>query len=133
MSNALRLPAAKSYEVHEHSFISGPRANRGMHLVHSHEGGGKPHQHEPTGPACYTIDKDEWKARTGLKGGGRKVFAKAPSGEQLPVVELEDWQKSFEVIVDESAARMCAEQSVGGAGIAPAARMVLGFKMAVAS
>lgn len=95
------------YEVHTHSFVSGPRAvghyERGVWFEgtfsHSHDGGDRPHQHPDTGPATYTIDKDEWARRTGGIGGGRKQFTAKPTGEQLPIVELEDWQKSFRVIV----------------------------------
>lgn len=128
---------AGTLEMHEHSQISGPghnisRNGRLPHINHSHQGGDKPHQHEHHGPASYTIDKDEWFAATGLRGGGRKVFTAAPTGPQLPIVELADWQKSFEVIVDEeSCARFREEQggTVTGAGVGPAARMVLGAKM----
>lgn len=33
------VPRAKPLEVHEHSIISGPRANCGAKIVHSHEDG----------------------------------------------------------------------------------------------
>lgn len=99
--------SAKTFEVHTHSFISGPRS--GGHyekgawhtgtFSHSHEGGNVGHAHPDTGPACFTIDKDDWYRSTGLRGGGRKKFTAKPSGEQFPIHELEDWQKSFEVIV----------------------------------
>lgn len=121
-------------EVHEHVFITGPRSN-GMfdratqktssHFSHSHEGGDVPHQHADTGPACYVIDKDAWLAATGLRGGGRKKFTKAPTGEQFDRVELADWQRSFEVIVGAPPPGFEGE----GAGVAPAARMVLAFGM----
>lgn len=121
-------------EVHEHVFITGPRSN-GMfiratqkttaHFSHSHEGGDVPHKHPDTGPASYTIDKDEWLAATGLRGGGRKKLTKAPTGEQFDRVELEDWQRSFDVIVGPPPPGFEGE----GAGIAPAARMVLAFGM----
>src|SRR5690242_4202061 len=87
-------------EVHKHSIISGPRSRwSGAEIVHSHEGGDTRHQHPDCGPASYVIDKDEWLAATGLKGGGRKKFTARPTGEQLPIRELEGWQKSFEIIV----------------------------------
>lgn len=126
----------KGLEVHEHCFVSGPRASifGRYKFSHSHAGGEVPHQHPQTGPACYTIDKDEWRRRTGLVGGGRKQFTESPTGEQLPIVTLEDWQREFEVIVDESAARFAEENKVTGAGVEPALRMVLAFGMkAVAS
>ena len=86
------------HEVHEHSYITGPNANIcGRKLVHSHEGGDVPHKHEHTGPAARTIDKDEWYAATGLKGGGRKKFTKRPTGPQLPTIVVEP--PTFEIIV----------------------------------
>jgi hypothetical protein len=71
------------FEVHEHSFISGPRRGR---ISHSHEGGNAWHEHPDTGPASYTIDKDDWFKATGLRGGGRKKFTPKPTGEQLPTI-----------------------------------------------
>lgn len=124
-----------SFEVHTHHFISGPRANGGCYsptgtwmlskFSHSHEGGDKPHQHPQTGPAAYTIDKDDWFRSTGLRGGGRKKFTVKPSGEQMPIRELEDWQKSFEIIVCDPPKDYIGE----GPGIGPAARMTLTFRM----
>lgn len=75
-------------EVHRHAIISGPRANKSWcnEIVHSHEGGDQPHEHENTGPASRTIDKDEWYARTGLRGGGRKKFTAKPTGEQFATI-----------------------------------------------
>ncbi|HYZ88313.1 MAG TPA: hypothetical protein VE620_03350 [Myxococcales bacterium] len=125
-------------EVHEHSYISGRYANGGANIPgkmpptwkaskfsHSHEGGDRPHQHPETGPASYTIDKDDWLRTTGLRGGGRKTFTVKPTGEQLPIVELEDWQKFFELIIGDPPADYRGE----GPGFAPAARMILGHKM----
>lgn len=120
---------ARSFEVHEHSYVSGPNANRGKQLVHSHEGGSEPHGHQHTGPASYTIDKDEWFAATGLRGGSRKEFTKAPKGEQLPIVALEDWQTSFEIHHGEPPPGW---QGTGG-GHATAARMVLGSRMTISN
>jgi hypothetical protein len=94
-----RLPIGEvsngPFEVHEHTFLSGPRAkfSPAERLVHSHEGGERPHQHAEVGPATYTIDKDDWFRLTGFRGGGKKTFTKRPSGEQLPIVELEDLAK----------------------------------------
>lgn len=123
-----KTPSA-SLEVHEHVFIRGPRArfagtddNR---IRHSHEGGDVPHQHPETGPASYTIDKDQWFAATGLNGGSRKEFTKKPAGEQLPIVELADWQKSFNVYIGPPPKDFRGT----GAGPAPIARMVLGARM----
>jgi hypothetical protein len=127
-----------AFEVHEHIFISGPRANgvfiqatqkTTSHCSHSHAGGSAPHKHPDTGPASYTIDKDDWSRATGMLGGGRKKFTKQPTGEQLPIADLEDWQKSFEIVV-------CPppkEFRGTGAGMAAAIRMILGFGMTVAA
>ncbi len=125
-----------AHEVHEHFFIGGPRSRwagqpQGK-LVHSHEGGDRPHQHPDTGPASYTIDKEEWLRTTGLFGGGRKTFTKAPTGEQLPLAELEDWQKSFEVIVGDPAMGSQFKEH-HGPGLALPMRMALGFKMQVSN
>ena len=79
--------AKRRLEVHEHSFIFGPRSTlAGSRLVHSLEGGDVQHKHPDTGMASSTIDKDEWMQRTGLKGGGRKKFTASPSGEQHPLI-----------------------------------------------
>jgi hypothetical protein len=77
------MPA--TLEVHRHSYISGPLSRRsGTDIVHSHEGGNGQHYHPATGPATYTIDKDEWWLQTGgLRGGGRKRFTTRPVGPQL--------------------------------------------------
>jgi hypothetical protein len=119
------------FEVHEHCFIRGDRANKSWlyKFSHSHEGGDVPHQHPDTGPASYTIDKDEWFLATGLRGGGRKKFSAKPSGEQFPIVELEDWQRSFEIIVGSPPKDHQGE----GPGLAPAARMILAFGMHVSA
>lgn len=108
-------------EVHEHWYPKGPCGRR---LIHSHEGGSVPHQHPDTGPGSYTIDKDEWERATGLKGGGKKKFTAKPSGEQAPIVELEDWQKSFVVVVGSP-----VSSSGEGPGIALPLRMALQFGM----
>lgn len=121
----------KSLEVHEHCIISGPRANRlNAKIVHSHDCGGIPHQHPNTGPATFTIDKDDWhRATGGVAGGGRKRFTDSPEGEQLPRIELEDWQKSFEIHYGEPPRDF---KGTGGGHLA-AARMMLAFKMTVSN
>jgi hypothetical protein len=88
-------------EVHRHSFLGTSSYRNGWlrEIVHSHVGGDEPHQHEGFGPATYTIDKDSWYQATGLKGGGRKQFTVTPSGPQVERVELEDWQRSFKIVV----------------------------------
>lgn len=124
----------KRLEVHEHSFVSGPRAgghyeNSVWHtgkFTHSHEGGAQPHQHEDTGPATYTIDADDWfRATGGTRGGSRKRYTVKPSGEQMPIRELEEWQKSFTVVVCDPPADF---KGTGGGDLA-AARMALTFRM----
>jgi hypothetical protein len=116
------------YEVHVHCFVSGPRANGAAYKFnHSHEGGETPHQHPETGPASYAIDQDQWARRTGLRGGGRKTFTAKPTGEQLPIQPLEDWQKSFNIIVCEPPPTFVGE----GPGLALAERMVQQFGMHV--
>lgn len=130
-----RAGAAKGkLEVHEHCIISGPRAHRtgnwpagmGYKFAHSHEGGNVPHEHPNTGPASYTIDKDEWLRATGLRGGGRKKFTVKPNGEQFPYVEREPM--TFEIIIVGDGGR-AASGGAEGPGVAPAARMTLGFGM----
>lgn len=112
-------------EIHTHSYVAGINSNCGRQLVHSHEGGDSPHQHQDTGPASYTIDKDEWAAATGLRGGGRKKFSKTPNGEQLPNMDLEEWQTKFDVIV----CKTPAEFKGNGPGIAPAIRLMKSFRI----
>ena len=123
-----------SYEVHEHCFISGPNANRGMRLVHSHEGGDKPHEHADSvhraGPGSYTIDKDAWFARTGLRGGGRKKFTPKPTGQQLPLVVVEAPKMRIVIVGDGGAA---AARGCTGAGLDPVNRMQLAMKAEVVS
>jgi hypothetical protein len=122
----------RTLEVHEHCVIRGPRSNKSWlnKFSHSHAGGTQPHGHPDCGPASYTIDKDEWARATGLKGGGRKVYTAKPKGEQFPIEALEDWQTTFEIHVDEESCRRVLEGTNStGAGVGPAARMVLAFKM----
>jgi hypothetical protein len=91
MTDKIEARGSAHLEVHEHCFIRGNRARYAgtdaSHLVHSHEGGDVPHTHADTGPASYTIDKDEWLRATGLVGGGgRKKFTDEPTGEQFPAI-----------------------------------------------
>lgn len=74
-------------EVHEHHFITGPRAyGSRSKFTHSHEDGNAPHFHPDTGPAAYTIDADDWYASTGMRGGGKKKFTVKPTGEVLECI-----------------------------------------------
>jgi hypothetical protein len=119
-------PVVARLEIHRHANI-----HRSGEIIHSHDEGARPHQHAGYGPATYTIDKDEWARATGLKGGGRKKFSAAPTGQQLPIVELESWQRSFEIIVDEESLARFHRQHPGatGGGEMTAARMILGSRM----
>lgn len=124
----------RKLEVHEHWFITGPNANRGLRLVHAHDGGGQPHEHadetQRTGPAAYTIDKDEWMRRTGLSGGGRKKFVDAPTGTQLPLVAIEPPRIDINIVGDGGRA---AARGAAGPGLNAVSRMQLVFKARVAS
>lgn len=117
-------------EVHEHHFITGPKAFRaaGSKFAHSHEGGDVPHVHDDaghrTGPAAYTIDRDEWRRATGLVGGGRKKFTPKPTGLRLPLVRTEP--SRIEVIIVGDGGASVAKGSTGGASAA-LARMQLTF------
>jgi hypothetical protein len=135
----MSAPRRKSnYEVHTHHFVSGPRSRAGYgtegkwretKFSHSHRGGSLAHAHPHTGPASYTIDKDAWFKATGLRGGGRKKFTEQPTGEQLPLVDLEENQKSFEVIIGSPT----PPEWGTGPGTAPIARMILGSRMRVSA
>lgn len=126
----MKVGDATALEVHNHSFISGPRSGfaNSKPLAHSHEGGNAPHQHPDCGPASYTVDRDAWRAATGLDGGGRKRYTAKPTGDQLPVVPLEDWEKSFDVVVVDTLPP--GSRVTGGAHVATA-NMALKFKMGV--
>lgn len=123
-------------EVHEHCIISGPNANKTWlnRITHSHEGGDQPHGHDDgthrTGPGAYTIDKDEWLARTGLKGGGRKKFTSKPTGPQMPLVPREPSQIKVVIVGDGGAA---AARGCTGPGVATVDRIVLACKAKVVS
>lgn len=60
-------------EMYTHCIVRGPRAHLAgaNKITHSHAGGDTQHSHEGTGPAAYTIDKDEWFDLTGRTDGGR--------------------------------------------------------------
>ena len=131
------MSARKTLEVHEHYFIRGPRANgrygpdgkwQTGKFSHSHAEGNRPHGHTDTGPSSYVIDKDDWYRSTGLRGGGRKKFTTKPSGEQFAIEELEDWQKSFEVILGEPTPAFGEPGYLGeGPGIALPLRIAKAF------
>ena len=131
--DAPAAPRKPRLEVHEHHIIRGPRAHRtgawpagqGSSFEHSHDGGDVPHGHPDTGPAAYTIDKDDWYQRTGLKGGGRKKFTKAPTGEQFEFIARPPEDGAFEVIVCDPPAPPGFTGE--GGGIYAAQRMVLAF------
>lgn len=127
----MKRRANAALEVHEHSYVRGPNANRTdrYKFSHSHEGGDKRHQHPDTGPAAYTIDKDEWRAKTGLIGGGRKSFTVNSTGVQLPIVELEDWQQSFDIVIVPPS----VEPAGSGPGVALPLRLALGHGMTIRS
>lgn len=88
-------------EVHEHCIISGPNKTNivGRDQVR-HAGGDRPHSHPHTGPSSYTIDKDEWRRTTGLRGGGRKEFTTAPTGPQYDEMTYRtDDELSYDLII----------------------------------
>jgi hypothetical protein len=123
-----------SFEVHTHRFVRGPRRDarygrdgtwQDATFAHAHDDGSRAHGHPDTGPACFTIDRDAWFRTTGLRGGGRKTFTTRPTGEQFPIEELEDWQKTFEVRIVGAP----TPQFGTGPGLAHAARMALTFKI----
>ncbi|HEY3495343.1 MAG TPA: hypothetical protein VGK73_11680 [Polyangiaceae bacterium] len=123
-------------EVHEHCYVTGPNAHNSVRykFEHSHEGGDVPHVHEDsvhrTGPGCYTIDKDDWFRRTGLRGGGRKKFTSKPSGVQLPVVRVDPPKIRVVIVGDAGAA---AARGCEGPGADPIHRMQLAFGAEVES
>lgn len=86
-------------EEHRHSYVRGPLSERYDHSFdHAHDGGDRPHLHPDTGPAAYTIDRGEWRAATGLRGGGRKVHRRRPTGPALPLVDPDPEHLTFTVV-----------------------------------
>lgn len=85
--------------VHRHSYTRGPNATAGYRadgkwhtnqFEHAHEGGDRSHGHPETGPAHF------------IGGIARAKLVTRPTGEQLPLVALEDEQRTFHVVfVDE--------------------------------
>lgn len=126
-SSKHRSDSRGKLEVHEHCVVSGPRTNseRLNQVNHSHDGGNSQHTHPGCGPACYTIDRDEWFAATGMRGGGRKRFTVKPLGEQLPVVQRA--LEPFQVVIVGDGGRAVAH-GCEGPGVQPAARMAMRFR-----
>lgn len=125
-------------ETHEHCYITGPNSRfagsaRGR-LTHSHDGGDKPHVHEDaaqrTGCGSYTIDKDEWFKRTGLRGGGHKKFTRKQTGVQMPLIAIGAPQIRVVIVGDGGAA---VARGASGAGESPVVRMQLACKSQVIS
>ena len=120
----------RRYQVHEHSIVSGPRANGGCYapsgqwllskFSHAHEGGDQPHKHPECGPAFYGYPRQTPK------------FSAQPKGEQRPWQDLEDWQRSFEIHIGEPSPAKGQPGYIGeGPGLLPVERMITGFKMRV--
>jgi hypothetical protein len=139
-----RLSASASqreYQIHEHSFVVGPRSKSGIgrdgkwHVCgevvrHSHVGGHVPHTHPETGPSFY--------------GYGAVKTSKRPIGEQgLPVIPRTEQEQTFELIVMDSALMSVAvpmgekipglvplgDTPIEALGFPAADRMISGFKM----
>jgi hypothetical protein len=142
-------PAPVRYEMHEHKYIAGPNSRRTdlWTLVHAHPDGSRPHRHPDTGPARYTIDRDEWAAVATGVGGGRRLFRAKPTGPQLEYVEPEPADQTFEVIYvdrghtaahaaagidreryERERAAFLADAAAGEGGLVPA-RLQLAFRM----
>jgi hypothetical protein len=121
-----------AFEVHEHCFIRGPRANRtgsgwppgtGQQFAHSHEGGDVPHTHPDCGPACYMISRNGWLTAGGIRPGKRKL-TRRPTGEQFPLIETD--APVFAVIIGDPPA---PPGWVGtGGGMFAAERMIVAFQ-----
>lgn len=106
-----------AFQVHRHTRLDS-HFSPAPEIVHAHPGGDEPHQHAHYGPAHY--------------GYGAPQFSAKPKGDQLPIVELEDWQKSFEVHYMGAAPGPGEPGFIGaGPGTLPAERMIHGFKMRV--
>lgn len=125
MKNTKRLATPQPWlprdlEVHEHTVLNSQRSPA-PRIVHSHEGGSTPHQHLSTGPATY-----------GKVGNGKPD--EKPRGPQLPRVELEDWQKSFEIIVCNPSPSKGQPGYIGeGPGLLPAERLVNTYRMTISA
>lgn len=90
----------ETLEVHEHTFVSGPRNRSGVgkdgkwhiggeRIRHSHPGGSVPHTHPSSGPSFY---------------GYRKLkVTKRPTGEQLEVIPRTEEENTFELVITDSA------------------------------
>jgi hypothetical protein len=105
------------FQVHEHTVLNS-HFSPAPRVVHSHEGGEQPHQHPNCGPAFY----------------GYRVakFSAKPKGEALPWVDLEGWQRSFEIHYMGASPSEGEPGFIGnGPGTLPAERMIHGFKMRV--
>lgn len=117
-------------ELHQHHFVSGPRA--GGHyesdgewhtgkFMHSHPGGGIPHKHPNTGPSFYGYRKPK--------------TTKNPNGGQFQWVAIPEEDLSFELVITDSAiANGDPKRPIGDTPIEqifmPAAeRMVGGFRL----
>lgn len=126
-------PTGGKLEVHAHCFIRGPRSCYGGsdygRVVHSHPGGDQQHGHPLTGPASYTIDKDDWLRATGMSGGGRKKFTAKPTGEQMMLVAIDPKSLEFEIVLMDPPPDFKGE----GAGFSPVARMQLASHCKVVS
>lgn len=110
-------------EVHEHAWVTGPRSRFvGQKLVHSHGGGDVAHEHEHTGPSCYTICRKQWLKKTGLVGGGRKRFTASPTGEQLPQRNLTEEELTYDLVV-------VGPPGQGGPGVALPLHLAMAFGM----
>lgn len=120
-----------TYETHGHCWIVGASGS----FAHSHDGGDTPHEHtdggKRTGPGSYTIDTNDWYARTGSRGrGGKKKFTKKPTGLQLTVVQVEAPKIRVFVVGDGGAS---VAGGASGAGELPLIRMMLACKSEIES
>lgn len=105
------------FQVHAHTRLDARRSPAPT-ITHAHAGGHDPHQHAHYGPAFYGHLREKDK------------FVAKPTGEQLPIVELEDWQKSFEVVVCDPMPSVGQPGYIGdGPGLALPLRIARGFKM----
>lgn len=100
------------FQVHEHAFLNSRRSPLPK-VVHAHPGGDTPHKHDNCGPAFY--------------GHGAYTFSAKPKGDQLPIVALEDWQQSFEIVVCDPPKEYIGE----GPGLLPVQRLMHGSKMRI--